>query len=133
MTRSRDLLSGVSLVLVAGWFLVITGAGGGRATLVVASIGCGVAGVAYLLAAADVDPAVADRDLTPDRFRAVATLALAGSILALGLDGVADGPDALSVVLILGGLLAIAAGWLRLRRVGRVEADNEEPRSDGES
>ncbi|MFC5279632.1 hypothetical protein ACFPM1_12820 [Halorubrum rubrum] len=133
MTRSRDLLSGVSLVLVAGWFLVTTGGGGGRAALLVAGVGCVIAGVAYLLAGAGVDPAVAGRDLTPDRFRALAIVALGGAILALGLDGVAGGVDALSVVLLLGGLLAVAAGWLRAVRGGRAEAVRAESRSDGDS
>ncbi|WP_066414564.1 hypothetical protein [Halorubrum aethiopicum] len=132
MSRSRDLLSGGSLVLVAGWFLVTTGAGGGRAALVVAGVGCGLAGVAYLLAGADVE-AVAGRDLTPDRFRALAIVALGGSIVALGLDGVADGLDALSVVLLCGGLLAVAAGWLRAVRAGRVEGVPPESGPDGES
>ncbi|OYR56292.1 hypothetical protein [Halorubrum halodurans] len=130
MSRSRDLLSGGSLVAVAGWFLVTTGGGGGRVPLLVASVGCGVAGVAYLLAGADVDAAVAGRDLTPDRFRALAIVALGASILALGLDGVGDGLDALSVVLILGGLLAVAAGWLRAVRGDRPRPDRV---ADGES
>jgi hypothetical protein len=130
MSRSRDLLSGVSLVLVAGWFLVTTGAGGGRVPLLVASVGCGVAGVAYLLAGAGVAPSVAGRDLAPDRFRALAIVALGASIVALGLDGVGDGLDALSVVLLCGGLLAVAAGWLRAVRGGRPEA---EPADNGGS
>jgi hypothetical protein len=130
MSRSRDLLSGGSLVLVAGWFLVTTGAGGGRVPLLAASVGCGVAGVAYLLAGADVDAAVAGRDLTADRFRALAIVALGAAILALGLDGVGDGLDALSVVLILGGLLAVAAGWLRAVRGDRPRPERV---ADGES
>ncbi|GAA0511233.1 hypothetical protein SAMN04488066_1097 [Halorubrum aquaticum] len=133
MTRSRDLLSGVSLVLVAGWFLLTTGAGGGRVTLLVASVGCGLAGVAYLIAGAEIAPTVAGRDLSAEHFRSIAVVVLGVSILALGADGIAAGLDALSLVLLVGGLLAVAAGWLRLARVGRVEAGRDEPRSDGES
>lgn len=135
MPRSRDLLSGVSLVAVAGWFLVTTDAGGDRVALLVAGAGCGLAGVAYLLAGAGSTRSVAGRRLTPDRFRGVAMTALGAAILALGADGVAGGLDALSAVLLAGGTLAVVAGWLRTTRSGAAgdEPPGDEPRSDGES
>jgi hypothetical protein len=56
------------------------------------------------------------------------------SILALGADGLADGLDALSAVLLLFGGLAALIGPLRLNRVGSAERDpSEEPEADGGS
>ena len=140
MPRSRDLLSGVSLVAVAGWFLVTTDAGGDRIALLVAGAGCGLAGVAYLLAGTGSVREVAGRRLTPDRFRGLAVTALGVAILALGADGLAGGLDALSAVLLVGGGLAFVAGVLRTTRTGPRHggpsedgpADHEPP-SDGES
>lgn len=136
MSRSRDLLSGVSLVAVAGWFLVTTGAGSDSPALLVAGAGCGIAGVAYLLAGTGSPRTVAGRRLTPDRFRGLAVTALGVAILALGADGVGDGLDALSAVLLAGGGLAVVAGVLRTTRSEPQDSestvtDDDEPIHDG--
>jgi len=95
MTRPRDLVSGLLLVLVAGWFVVVTGVGGDNPALLVAVVACGLAGIAYLLAGAGVDRTAAGRPVTPGRFRSIGMAVLGVSILALGADGLADGLDAL--------------------------------------
>jgi uncharacterized membrane protein YidH (DUF202 family) len=132
MTRPRDLVSGLALVLVAGWFVVTTGVGGDDPALLIAVVACGLAGVAYLLAGAGVDRTAAGWPVTPGRSRSIGMAVLGVSILALGADGLADGLDALSAVLLLFGGLAALIGLLRLNRVGSAERDPpEEPDVDG--
>ena len=138
MMHIRDVVSGLSVLAVAGWFARTTGTGGGRPALVVAVAGCVVAGGAYL-AAAVVDAeqhSIAGVGVSHERARGLATASLGVAIVALGADGLADGLDALSAVLIAGGSLAAAAGWLRVRRErsARSRPDaSEQPNPDDES
>lgn len=130
MPRSRDLLSGLLLVVVTGWFLVSTGAAGGRPALLVAVVASGLAGASYILAGLDADRSVGGIRVSPRRSRSVAAAALGVSLVALGGDGLAGGLDPLSVVLLVGGVLVVAAGWLRLVSFGPFEGGR---RDDGGS
>ena len=116
MVHTRDLVSGFSVLVVAGWFARTTGVGGGRPALIVAIAGCAVAGVAYLGAAAiDEQRTRAGVNVSHGWARGLAGVSLGVAIVALGVDGVAGGLDALSAVLIVGGSLAVVAGGLRMR------------------
>jgi len=118
MVHTRDLVSGLSVLAVAVWFARTTSTGGGRPTLVVAVIGCVVAGGAYLVAAGvDTERRVfSGVEVSHEQARGLASVSLGVAIVALGADGLSGGLDALSAVLIAGGSLAVAAGWLRARR-----------------
>ena len=118
MGPTRDLVSGLSVLVVAVWFAYTTSGGGGQPALVVAVAGCAGAGVAYLGAAVihAEQRSIAGVEVSHERARGLATVSLGIAVLALGVDGLFDGLDALSAVLIAGGSLAVVAGWLRIRR-----------------
>ena len=106
--HSRDLFLGLFLIVGAGWIASAAPLGGGP-TFLVATVGCGLAGVVYLVAGAElgVGATVAGTTITRLRYRAVSQALLGISMLALGVGGYLEAGDILSAGIGAVGLLVL--------------------------
>lgn len=113
--ESRDLFLGLLLLAGAGWIATATDPVAGSPAFLVAMVGCGLAGVVYLVSDVAVGRSVAGRPLTRLRVRAVSQALLGISLVAIGGDGLlagglfAGGNTFSAVIAGLGGLVVAFA------------------------
>lgn len=104
--ESRDLFLGLLLLAGAGWIATSTDPVAGSPAFLVAMVGCGLAGVVYLVSDVAVGRSVAGRPLTRLRVRAVSQALLGISLVAIGGDGLLTDGGVFSVVIAgIGGLV----------------------------
>ena len=106
--ESRDLFLGLLLLAGAGWIAIATDPVSGSPAFLVAMIGCGAAGVVYLVSDVAVGRSVAGRTLTRLRVRAVSQTLLGLSLVAIGGDGLIAGGGAFSAVIAGVGVVVVA-------------------------
>ena len=129
MGRPRDSFLGLLLLAGTGWIAIETAGGGGRLPVVVALVGCSVAGVAYLLAAIGVDHRVDVGSVTVGRIRAAAGVALGVSIGAVAT--AFDPASILLLALAIGVCVVSVVRWIRGAPPGTTAEGGVS--SDGES
>ena len=114
--ESRDLFLGLLLLAGAGWIATATDPVSGSPAFLVAIVGCGLAGVMYLVSDVVVGRAVAGRGITRLRVRAVSQALLGVSLVAIGGEGLLGGGGTFSAVIAgVGGIVVAFATVLWTR------------------